>query len=94
MSRKCAARHTSGVGQEAVPVGFCAATAPERLRFWHIPESRDLPRQRRRPEAMMAELYGKATGVARGKCGSMQLNAPEVGFLCASALVGGTVPKR
>jgi pyruvate dehydrogenase E1 component alpha subunit len=81
------------VGQEAVPVGLCAALRPDDYAFGtyrshgiYLAKGGDL-------EAMVAELYGKVTGVARGKSGSMQLIAPEVGFLCASALVGGTVPQ-
>lgn len=42
--------------------------------------------------AFFAELYGKATGVARGKAGSMHLSSPEHGHLGASAVVGSTIP--
>src|SRR5262249_43002138 len=42
--------------------------------------------------AMMAELYGRATGCARGKGGSMHLVDPEVGMFGASAVVGGSIP--
>ena len=41
---------------------------------------------------LFAELYGKITGCARGKGGSMHLLAPEVGALGASAIVGGSFP--
>src|SRR5262245_45292049 len=40
---------------------------------------------------MIAELYGKATGCAKGKGGSMHLIAPEAGMMGASAVVGTTI---
>lgn len=41
---------------------------------------------------MFAELYGKDTGCARGKGGSMHLVAPDVGLMGCSAIVGSTIP--
>lgn len=38
------------------------------------------------------ELYGKETGCAKGKAGSMHLAAPENGLLITSAVVGTTIP--
>lgn len=43
-------------------------------------------------KAMMAELYGKATGCSRGKGGSMHLVDLSVGFLGATPIVGSTIP--
>jgi len=40
---------------------------------------------------MIAELYGKETGSARGRGGSVHLNAPEVGFVASSAILGQTM---
>jgi pyruvate dehydrogenase E1 component alpha subunit len=40
---------------------------------------------------LFAEMYGKATGVAGGKGGSMHLQAPEVGVTTASAVVASTI---
>ncbi len=42
--------------------------------------------------AMMAEIYGKATGCSAGKGGSMHLIDESVGFMGSTAIVGGTVP--
>ncbi len=42
---------------------------------------------------MMAELYGKATGCARGKGGSMHLIDVAHGVMGASAVVGSTIPQ-
>jgi TPP-dependent pyruvate/acetoin dehydrogenase alpha subunit len=41
---------------------------------------------------MMAEIYGKATGCAHGKGGSMHLIDESVGFMGSTAIVAGTVP--
>jgi TPP-dependent pyruvate/acetoin dehydrogenase alpha subunit len=42
---------------------------------------------------MMAELYGKQTGCAAGKGGSMHLIAPEKNVLGASAIVATQIPQ-
>lgn len=41
---------------------------------------------------MLAEIYGKVTGCARGKGGSMHLIDEDAGFMGSTAIVGGTVP--
>src|SRR5262249_52867907 len=58
------------IGQEAVAVGVCAALEPGDVVFGtyrghalYLAKGGDL-------KAMLAELYGKATGCARGKGGS------------------------
>jgi len=80
------------IGQEAVSVGVCAALQPGDIVFGtyrghalYLAKGGDL-------RAMIAELYGKATGCTRGKGGSMHLIAPEAGMLGASAVVGTTIP--
>jgi TPP-dependent pyruvate/acetoin dehydrogenase alpha subunit len=80
------------IGQEAVAVGVCAAlraddvVAPTyRGHAAYLAKGGDLG-------AMMAELYGKATGAARGKGGSMHLVAMDHFVLGASAVVGTTIP--
>ncbi len=43
-------------------------------------------------DQFFAEMYGKATGMAHGKSGSMHLSAPKGGLLCCSAIVAGSIP--
>lgn len=80
------------IGQEAVAVGVCAPLRRGDLLFgsyrshaFYMAKGGDL-------KAMFAELYGKATGGAKGKAGSMHLTAPEVGFMGSSAVVASTIP--
>jgi pyruvate dehydrogenase E1 component alpha subunit len=42
--------------------------------------------------AMIAEIYGKVTGCARGRGGSMHLVDTSVGFMGTSAIVGNSIP--
>jgi pyruvate dehydrogenase E1 component alpha subunit len=80
------------IGQEAVAVGVCEALEEKdfvsntyRCHATHIAKGGDL-------NAMMAELYGKETGCAGGKAGSMHLVEIDKGILGASAVVGTTIP--
>jgi pyruvate dehydrogenase E1 component alpha subunit len=80
------------IGQEAVAVGVCAhlsqdelITSAHRSHAHYLAKGGDL-------RAMVAELYGKATGCAAGKGGSMHLIDPSVGFLGAVPIVGSTIP--
>jgi len=80
------------IGQEAVAVGVCDPLEPRdyvsptyRGHAAYLAKGGSVP-------AMIAELYGKATGCAAGKGGSMHLIAPEVNVMGASAVVGTTIP--
>ena len=44
------------------------------------------------PEAMMAEIYGKATGICKGKGGSMHLADLSLGIMGANGIVGAGGP--
>ena len=44
------------------------------------------------PGRLMAEIAGRAAGYCGGKGGSMHLSAPEVSFMTATGVVGGTIP--
>lgn len=79
------------VGQEAVAavVGLLLeykdmAVSGHRAHAHYLGKGGDL-------KAMIAEIYGKASGCARGKGGSMHLIDESVGFMGSTAIVGGTV---
>jgi TPP-dependent pyruvate/acetoin dehydrogenase alpha subunit len=79
------------IGQEAVSVGVCAALEKQDVLFGtyrghalYLAKGGDM-------NAMVAELFGKAGGCAKGKGGSMHLIAPEVGVMGTSAVVGTTI---
>src|SRR5262245_52482668 len=79
------------IGQEAVSVGVCSALGPRDVVYGtvrghalYLARGGDL-------RAMIAELYGRATGCTKGKGGSMHLIAPESGVMGTSAVVGTTI---
>jgi TPP-dependent pyruvate/acetoin dehydrogenase alpha subunit len=45
------------------------------------------------PKAMMAEIYGRKTGICKGYGGSMHLTDVERGFLGTSGIVGQGIPQ-
>lgn len=80
------------IGQEAIPVGVCAALKQDdtvwgghRSHGHYLAKGGDL-------SAMMAEIFGKATGCARGRGGSMHLVAPAQGIFGTVPLVAATIP--
>lgn len=79
------------IGQEAVSVGVCEALRSDDVVFgsyrshaMYLAKGGDLRK-------MIAELYGKATGCARGKGGSMHLVDVARGVMGTSAVVGTTI---
>ena len=44
------------------------------------------------PTGVMAELMGRATGLCKGKGGSMHLSEPSVGLISTNAIVAGHIP--
>jgi TPP-dependent pyruvate/acetoin dehydrogenase alpha subunit len=83
--------HTS-LGQEAVAVGVCAALRDDDwIATTHRGHGHCLAKGAD-PEAAMAELFGKATGLCKGKGGSMHIADPRKGILGANAIVGASLP--
>lgn len=79
------------IGQEAVAVGVCAALDAKDLLFpnyrghaFYLARGGDLA-------LFFAELMGRATGISKGKAGSMHLAAPDQGVMGASAVVASTI---
>lgn len=82
----------SSSGHEAAIVGACLAlrdddyiTGTHRSHGHPIGKGADL-------KPLMAELYGKATGICKGRGGSMHLADRKVGIIGESAIVGGGIP--
>ena len=80
------------IGQEAVSAGVCAHLTPQdyaisahRSHAHYINKGGDL-------NAMLAEMYGKETGCATGRGGSMHLIDLRVNFLGCVPIIGSTIP--
>jgi TPP-dependent pyruvate/acetoin dehydrogenase alpha subunit len=78
------------IGQEATAVGVASAlragdTTAASHRGHHHALARGMS-----PDGLMAELFGKATGVSRGRGGSMHLVDLSVGFIGSNGIVGAS----
>ncbi|MBE6367659.1 MAG: thiamine pyrophosphate-dependent dehydrogenase E1 component subunit alpha [Lentisphaerae bacterium] len=80
------------IGQEAVPVGVCAALRDDdkvlsthRSHGHYIGKTHDV-------DGAYAELLGKATGCSRGFGGSMHMFNQAKGFLGSNGIVGAGIP--
>ena len=83
--------HTS-IGQEAQVVGACMALGPDDYMSGNH-RSHGHPIGKGSPLGpLMAELVGKATGICKGKGGSLHLADFAVGSLGESGIVGSSIP--
>lgn len=80
------------IGEESIAVAVCEALRPEDIIFgtyrshaYYLAKGGDM-------KAMVAELYGKSTGCAKGKGGSMHIVDVAHGIMGASAVVGTPLP--
>jgi TPP-dependent pyruvate/acetoin dehydrogenase alpha subunit len=80
------------IGQEGVPVGVSAilrrddqVVSTHRCHAHYLAKGGDL-------KAMIAELYGKATGCCGGRGGSMHLFDAHAGMLLSEPIVGSSIP--
>ncbi|HEY6045699.1 MAG TPA: pyruvate dehydrogenase (acetyl-transferring) E1 component subunit alpha, partial [Pyrinomonadaceae bacterium] len=98
---KCAESYSLGkiggfchlyIGQEAVGVGAISALRPDDYVITSYREHGQAIAKGITPDAVMAELYGKAGGCSKGKGGSMHLFDASVNFLGGHAIVGGQIP--
>jgi pyruvate dehydrogenase E1 component alpha subunit len=80
------------IGQEAVAVGAFAALRPDDYVISAYREHVQALAKGMSPRAVMAELYGRATGSSKGKGGSMHLYSSEHNFLGGWGIVGGQIP--
>ena len=80
------------IGQEAVAVGAMAALRKDDYVMTSYREHGQALARGVSSRAVMAELYGKATGSSAGKGGSMHIFDAATNFLGGHAIVGGHIP--
>lgn len=81
------------IGQEPPSVGVCAALRSQDIVFGTYRGHALYLAKGGSLNAMIAELYGKASGCAKGKGGSMHLADKSVGVMGTSAIVSTTIPQ-
>lgn len=81
-----------GIGQEAVSVGAISTLEPADYIFCSYRDHVHAIVKGCDPSRVMAELFGRSTGVSRGKGGSMHLFDAAHGMLGGHAIVGGHIP--
>jgi pyruvate dehydrogenase E1 component alpha subunit len=80
------------IGEEAVAVGALQAIRPEDALVATYREHGQALVRGIQARAIMAEMYGKATGCSRGRGGSMHLFDATTRFYGGNAIVGGGLP--
>lgn len=79
------------IGQEAIAAGCMTATRPEDLFITAYRDHGLAIAKGVSVDSCMAELYGKATGCAKGKGGSMHFFGKEHGFYGGHGIVGAQI---
>ena len=79
------------VGQEAIAAGCMTATKPEDLFITAYRDHGLAIAKGVSVDSCMAELYGKATGCAKGKGGSMHFFGKDVNFYGGHGIVGAQI---
>lgn len=80
------------IGQEAVAVGCCSLMGKDDHVITAYRDHGHAIAVGMDTKALMAELYGKATGCSKGKGGSMHYFAPDKNFWGGHGIVGGQIP--
>ena len=80
------------IGEEAIAVGAMAALKPEDDAITHYRDHGYVLARGVDPKRAMAELYGKATGLSKGKGGSMHMADVARHLWGGYAIVGGHIP--
>lgn len=80
------------IGQEAVAVGFISALREDDYVIGAYREHGQALARGLEPRRVMAELFGKRTGVSRGKGGSMHMFDYSRHFMGGHGIVGGGMP--
>ncbi len=80
------------IGQEAIATGFIDAKQPGDKIITAYRDHAHALLLGATPRQVMAELYGKGTGLVKGKGGSMHLFHTEGDFMGGYGIVGGHIP--
>ena len=80
------------IGQEAIGVGAISALTQDDYVITHYRDHGHALARGLAPKAVMAELWGKATGCSGGRGGSMHLFDASRRFLGGYGIVGGQMP--
>src|SRR5919205_883431 len=78
-------------GQEAIPVGVCQALRPDDYLAGTYRGHGHALAKGTDPEALLAEMLGRATGVCGGRSGSMNVVDLEHGLVGCYGIVGGSI---
>jgi acetoin:2,6-dichlorophenolindophenol oxidoreductase subunit alpha len=78
-------------GQEAVPVGICLALDPSDYAAGTYRGHGHALAKGTDPDALIAEMLGRATGVCGGRSGSMNVIDLEHGLVGCYGIVGGSI---
>ncbi len=79
-------------GQEAVAVGVVKALKPDDVVVTNHRSHGHLLAKGADPKFLMAEIMCKATGVNKGKAGTLHLAVPEINAIMTSTIVGASPP--
>jgi len=99
--RECERQYTRGnikgflhvyTGEEAIAVGAISALTDKDYVVTHYRDHGHALARGLDTDGVMAELFGKATGVSKGKGGSMHLFDTSKNFMGGYAIVGGQLP--
>ncbi len=80
------------MGEEALVVGVCRGFGQDSQAFGSYRSHALYLAKTGDTDGFFAEMYGKVTGPARGKAGSMHMSSPEHGLMCCAAVVASTIP--
>src|SRR3954462_8230462 len=82
----------TGIGQEAIIVGTCFVLRKE---DYICPLHRDLGAFLMKgvePRTMMAQMFGKATGLSKGRDSALHSGVPELGIFGNTSMLGANLP--
>jgi len=80
------------IGQEAIVAGMMSAITPDDKVITAYRDHGHALAMGISSDAVMAELYGKATGCTKGKGGSMHMFSREHNFMGGHGIVGAQIP--